>query len=155
MDKELSRVLSGWKLELGILNAIGALFFARDTGRYLYLLRNDPKNLECWALPGGKIECAESLLDALKRECLEEIGVWPENSKPVPLEKFTNDKGNFSYNTFLMIVDKEFVPNLNDEHLGYAWIDRLHHPKPMHPGLWNTMNIEVVQQKINTTKSIL
>lgn len=155
MDQKLPRCLSRRKLELGILNAVGTLFFARGTGRYLYLLRNDPKNSECWALPGGKIEPNEGLLTALERECMEEIGFWSTTAKPVPLEKFTNDQGNFTYNTFLIVIDKEFVPILNREHLGYAWIDKSHHPKPMHPGLWNTMNIAVIQQKINTTESII
>jgi hypothetical protein len=40
------------------------------------------------------------------------------------------------------------MPTLNDEHLGYAWLDSGHFPKPMHPGLWNTVNIEAVQNKI-------
>ena len=45
-------------------------------------------------------------------------------------------------------MDNEFVPVLNYEHLGYAWIDAGQWPKPMHPGLWSTMNIEAVQNKI-------
>jgi hypothetical protein len=37
---------------------------------------------------------------------------------------------------------------LNHEHLGWAWIDAGTWPRPMHPGLWNTVNIEAVQSKI-------
>jgi hypothetical protein len=44
---------------------------------------------------------------------------------------------------------------LNDEHLGYAWIDSLTWPKPMHPGLWNTVNFDTIKEKIETIKSIL
>ena len=43
---------------------------------------------------------------------------------------------------------EEFVPVLNDEHLGYAWIDSGTWPRPMHPGLWSTVNMEAVQDKI-------
>ena len=49
----------------------------------------------------------------------------------------------------MCVVDHEFVPVLNYEHLGYAWIDRDTWPRPMHPGLWSTLNIDTVQQKIS------
>jgi predicted DNA-binding transcriptional regulator AlpA len=45
-------------------------------------------------------------------------------------------------------LSTEFTPRLNHEHLGYAWIDAGTFPRPMHPGLWNTINIDAVQQKI-------
>jgi len=46
------------------------------------------------------------------------------------------------------VVDQEFVPVLNDEHLGYAWIDQGTWPRPMHPGLWSTVNLESIQTKL-------
>ena len=45
--------------------ACGVWFFAKDTQRYLYLLRNDKKHQDCWGLPGGKVERGESLFDAI------------------------------------------------------------------------------------------
>jgi hypothetical protein len=52
-------------------------------------------------------------------------------------------------------VAGEFVPVLNQEHMGYAWIDRGQWPRPMHPGLWSTVNIEAVQSKIDTVERYL
>jgi hypothetical protein len=49
-------------------------------------------------------------------------------------------------------VAEEFQPRLNSEHLGYAWIDSGSWPRPMHPGLWNTVNFDVVQVKIDSVK---
>jgi len=46
------------------------------------------------------------------------------------------------------VIQSEFTPRLNHEHLGYAWIDTGTFPRPMHPGLWNTVNIDAVQKKI-------
>jgi hypothetical protein len=44
------------------------------------------------------------------------------------------------------------VPVLNNEHHGYSWIDSGIRPRPLHPGLWTTINFEEVLEKINTVK---
>jgi len=124
----------------------GVFFYAIDTQRFLYLLRNDPKNSGNWGIPGGKIEHGETLLEGVKRECIEEIGYFPETAKLIPIQKFVNNQ--FVYHTFFCKIDKEFIPTLNDEHCGYCWLDTIHYPKPMHPGLFNTVNFDVVQDKL-------
>ena len=116
--------------------------------QYLYLLRNDPKHPDSWGLAGGKIESGESIMAAMVRECEEELGSMPDYIKLMPLEKFTSADNAFVYNTFFCIVADEFKPILNDEHLGYAWIDAGTWPKPLHPGLWSTINFEAVRSKI-------
>lgn len=124
----------------------GVFFYAQNSKRFLYLLRNDPKNLGNWGIPGGKIEEGETLLDGVTRECMEEIGYFPSNAKLIPIQKFINNK--FVYHTFFCKLADEFIPKLNDEHNGYCWIDYEHYPKPMHPGLFNTINFDVVQDKL-------
>jgi 8-oxo-dGTP pyrophosphatase MutT (NUDIX family) len=124
----------------------GVFFYAHDTKRFLYLLRNDPKNVGNWGIPGGKIEEGETLLDGVTRECMEEIGYFPVTAKLIPIQKFINNK--FVYHTFFCKVENEFIPVLNDEHSGYSWIDSQQYPKPMHPGLFNTINFDVVQDKL-------
>ncbi len=135
-------------METGSLKAVGVWFRSSATGRYLYLLRNDPKHPGAWGLPGGKIEDGETLLGGMERECIEELGYFPAYKKLIPLEKFTGSDGVFEYHTWVCIVAYEFVPTLNHEHIGYAWIDSGTFPRPMHPGLWSTVNIEAVQSKI-------
>lgn len=129
--------------------AVGILFYSIDTQRYLYLMRNDARNPLTWGLPGGKVESGESLLGAIIRECCEEIGSMPTYTKLVPLEKFTSADHVFEYHTFFCSVEQEFRPELNFEHLGYAWIENGAWPKPMHPGLWNTINFDVIREKIS------
>lgn len=124
----------------------GVFFYSQNTNRFLYLLRNDPKNIGNWGIPGGKIEEGETLLDGVTRECVEEIGYFPTTAKLIPIQKFINNK--FVYHTFFCKVENEFIPILNDEHSGYSWIDSLQYPKPMHPGLFNTINFDVVQDKL-------
>ncbi len=137
------------------MKAVGVWFRSVATSRYLYLLRNDSKNPETWGLPGGKVEAGETLLGAMERECIEELGHMPEYHRLVPLEKFTSADGVFEYHTWICVVPKEFVPTLNHEHLGWAWIDQGTWPRPMHPGLWNTVNLEAVQHKIHTVERYL
>ena len=135
-------------MEPGVINAVGVWFYSTATHRYLYLMRNDPRHPGSWALPGGKIETGETLMDAMQRECEEELGFMPEYTKLMPLEKFTSSDQGFVYNTFFCAVASEFQPELNHEHLGWAWIASGQWPRPMHPGLWSTMKIEEVQNKI-------
>ena len=137
-------------MENSSINAVGVWFYSTSTQRYLYLLRNDPRHPNTWGLPGGKIESGETLIDAMNRECTEELGFVPEYIKLVPLEKFTSADQGFCYHTFFCTVESEFVPVLNDEHIGWAWIQSGSWPKPMHPGLWSTINFDAVKEKIES-----
>ena len=135
------------------MNAVGVWFYSVETRRYLYLMRQDPRHPMTWGLPGGKQDPGETLLDSMERECTEELGFMPNYLNLIPLEKFTSVDQAFSYHTFFCCVKQEFQPNLNYEHIGYAWIEGGAWPKPMHPGLWNTVNFDVVQEKINVILS--
>jgi 8-oxo-dGTP pyrophosphatase MutT (NUDIX family) len=140
-------------MEHSIVNAVGLWFYSYKTDRYLYLMRNDAKHPNTWGLPGGKCEPGETLMDTINRECQEELGCMPDYIRLVPLEQFTSTDGTFRYHTFFCCVTEEFVPVLNDEHHGYAWINGSAWPKPMHPGLWNTVNFDRVKNKVELIKN--
>jgi 8-oxo-dGTP pyrophosphatase MutT (NUDIX family) len=99
-------------------------------------------------LAGGKVEPEETLITAVERECAEELGSMPEYQQLIPIEKFTSPDGGFEYHTFWCRVDHEFIPELNHEHVGYAWVHSGRLPRPLHPGLWNTVNLDAIQKKI-------
>ena len=139
-------------MESSIVKAVGVWFYSISTQRYLYLMRNDPKHPNAWGLPGGKIESNETLIEAMNRECIEELGFVPEYIKLVPIEKFTSSDQGFCYHTFFCSTQNEFIPKLNNEHIGYAWIDSGTWPKPMHPGLWSTINFTAVKEKIESVE---
>lgn len=126
----------------------GVFFYAKSTDRFLYLLRTDIKNPGNWGIPGGKVETNETLYQGIERECMEEIGYWPNQPKLIPIQKFVNN--SFTYHTFFCELEKEFIPILNKEHCGYAWVENNQYPKPLHPGLFNTVNFDVVQSKLMT-----
>ena len=92
----------------------GIFFYCRATNRFLYLLRTDNKNPGNWGIPGGKIENDETIIEGLERECIEELGMWPNNAKLIPIQKFVNK--TFIYYTFFCEVEVEFIPILNNEH---------------------------------------
>jgi len=133
-----------------INQSAGIFFYSKSTDRSLYLLRNESKN-PTWSIPGGKIEKNETLLAGLKRECQEEIAYWEDDFKFVPIQKFVNN--TFAYLTFFCEIEEEFPPILNDEHSGYAWVGSDKYPKPLHPGLYSTINIDNVVEKLATLKN--
>ena len=140
-------------MDSGNVTAVGIWFYSIKTRSYLYLMRNDHKNPDTWGLPGGRVESGETLMQAITRECTEELGNMPGYLKLVPLEKFTTADEGFTYHTFFCSVASEFTPVLNDEHVGWAWIGSGRWPKPLHPGLWSTVNFDAVQQKILTIEA--
>lgn len=135
------------------VTGVGALFYSVSTHRCLYLLRSQ-KQKNTWGLVGGKQITGECVQDTLYREFTEEIGSVPLPNKLIPIETFTSDDGYFRFITYVCVVPNEFVPQLNHEHHGYCWIQLGDFPKPLHPGLWNTMNFGVIKDKIATLTNI-
>lgn len=127
----------------------GGIFLAKDTRRFLFLLRTQGKTAGTWGLVGGKKEPTDvTAVDALKREITEEVGKTPAIKKIVPLELFTSNDQNFQYNTYVLLVDKEFIPTLNNEHSGYAWCTYDEWPKPLHQGVKNSLNNKSIKAKL-------
>jgi len=125
----------------------GIFFYSQKTKRFLFLLRTDHRN-PTWGIPGGKLENDETILEGVERECQEEIQFFPKKAKLIPLQKFVNN--TFTYHTFFCQIKNEFIPKLNNEHIGYAWVNFDHYPKPLHPGLFSTVNFDIVQEKLKS-----
>lgn len=155
VDQIMGRVLQRGLLESSNLRACGAVVYAKDTHRVLFLLRNGDKHQNTWALAGGKAEANENIAEALNRELIEEIGLDSRDCKMIPLELFKSKDNHFEYHTFVCLVDKEFVPSLNEEHKGYCWCDTNSFPKPLHPGLFSSWSNKEVKKKLATIRSVL
>lgn len=137
------------------LSAVGALFISQKTGRALFLLRDQDTYTNTWSLVGGKIEDKETLYGGLMREVREEIGFEPTILKVLPLEYFQSPDAHFSYHTFVVIVPTEFIPVLSEEHKGYSWCSLDATPKPLHPGLYNSLNNKIIKEKLLTVQELL
>lgn len=134
----------------------GGLFLARDTKRFLFLLRTQGKTAGTWGFVGGKKEPSDTTpFETLKREIEEEIGKVEQIKKTVPLELFKSSDDHFQYNTYVVIVEKEFQPQLNNEHSGYAWVTFENWPKPLHQAVKNSLNNRVIKAKLELLLELL
>lgn len=128
----------------------GALFYTLNTKRFLLLYRKNGKRNNQWGIVGGTNEGCETPWEGLKREINEEISISPEILKTIPLETFISSDQKFQFHTYLCVVENEFIPVLNEEHDGYAWVGYGNWPKPLHQGLRNTLNSKINRAKLET-----
>lgn len=159
MEQELRRNIRSASMETGPLKQIvcsGGLFLAKDTKRFLFLLRSQGRTAGTWGIVGGKKEPQDATpFDALKREISEEVGKIPTIKKVIPLELFVSNDQNFHYNTYTLVIDREFIPVLNSEHHGYAWCNHDNWPKPLHQGVKNSLNNKIIKAKIELLLDLL
>jgi len=142
-------------METGSIESCGAFIYCKTTHRYLFLLRSPHKTQHSWGLVGGKLEKNESVVEALNREIREELGGEIVDAKLRPIEKFTSENQKFHYHTFMIVVDQEFVPALNHEHVGFCWVPLENYPRPLHPGVWRTFKFDAVINKIKTVEKLV
>ena len=134
----------------------GGLFLSKDTKRFLFLLRTQGKTAGTWGFVGGKKEPIDQTpYDTLTREISEEVGVIPNITKMIPLEQYTSNDQHFKYNTYIILVEKEFIPTLNNEHSAYAWCEYNSYPKPLHQGVRSSLNNKSIKGKIELILNLI
>jgi len=140
---ELHKILFENKMEKK--TGAGILFFAKDTKRFLILLRNPKVHKgNTWSTVGGKLEPGESAEEGAVRETREEIE-FDDDIDLKPLYTFKKINYNeikkinvlFKYYTYLAKLDNEFKPKLNWENVDYKWVTlpELLEIEVKHPGL--------------------
>jgi 8-oxo-dGTP pyrophosphatase MutT (NUDIX family) len=117
--------------DINVMRAAGVAFITGE-GKVLFLCRSDTGDHGGeYCFPGGGVEDGESLLDCVKRECVEEIGQYPEGTPEIMARAING----VDYTTFIQRVDGEFEPILNEEHTKFVWAYANEPPKPLHPGV--------------------
>jgi len=120
-------------ISLKQFRGVGAIIVSEQSGRVMTVLRSPQESYpNTWTFAGGKVEENETPNNALTRELTEELQLT-KIKKIIPLHRYQSRSNDFVYDTFVVLVTKEFVPELNWENAGYAWtsIDSL--PSPLHP----------------------
>ena len=118
-------------------------------------MRADDTYTNTWATVGGRAELSETVIESLSREIQEEIGFLPIVRKTIPVDLFVSNDCKFEFHTFVCLVDKEFIPTLNNEHKGYAWSGIDSFPKPLHPALYNSLKNNELKSKIKSILDLL
>ena len=132
------------------ISCSGALFYAKNTKRILFIQKSNGKHQGTWGIVGGTNEDQETPWQGLQREIREEIGSIPEILKTIPIETFVSNDKVFNFHTYLCIVDDEFLPILSNEHSGWSWATMDNAPKPLHQGLRNSFNNKTIRTKLQT-----
>jgi 8-oxo-dGTP pyrophosphatase MutT (NUDIX family) len=133
----------------------GALFYARKTKKFLLLQKSTGKHRGTWGLVGGTTQDSESAWQGLQREIKEEIGFLPDVIKSIPLETFISNDKVFNFHTYLCVIEDEFIPQLSDEHAGWAWATIDLAPKPLHQGLRSSFSNKSLRLKLDTVFKIV
>lgn len=77
-----------------------------------------------WTYPGGKLERGETLMDTLKREVLEEIGLEIEDFKKLLQDySFTRPDGHHAVGFNFLVKAKGEDIKLCDDLDDYKWVD--------------------------------
>ena len=120
--------------------AVGALIYAKDTGKFLLLQRSELVNEPLtWNGISGGIESHETPEEALLREMDEEMGF--KGKIDLKLGYVFNSKDeDFVFYNFVGVVPNEFEPDLNWENSDHKWtaLDKI--PAPQHFGLKKFIN---------------
>ncbi len=103
---------------------VAAKAIIRKNEKILLLQRSPESGFDpgLWELPGGKIDYGENLVEALKREVKEEVGLDIKVGRPFKTWHFYKDHFWITGITFLCGYIEGRV-NLSSEHAAYVWIE--------------------------------
>lgn len=126
---------------------VGAIILSEQTNKVMSVLRSPiESHPNTWTFAGGKVEANEQPIDALKRELQEELQLT-KIKKIIPLHSYHSRSKDFVYDTYIVLVNKEFIPELNEENTGYAWTDIDNLPSPLHPKTRQMLSSKRLKEK--------
>ena len=120
----------------------------------LQFWNSDKRHKHTWGFWGGIVEIGESPYEALIREVEEELGIVPDISNLNRIDVYQSKDRNFMYYSFVAVIEDEFLPTLNGESCGYAWVNIGNWPKPLHEGARATLLFNKGRDKLQTILDI-
>lgn len=111
--------------------SVGAFIF-NEKGQLLIVKKSPHEQIDAdvWTVPGGKIYPSEHILDGLKREVLEEVGLEIVDPKWVGEDVFQSNGAFFHAEHFLCISTSVEV-KLEHKLIEYKWITKLDELNPL------------------------
>lgn len=116
--------------------AVGAMIFNDKGELFLSKRSQNCKNEKgCWEVPGGSVEFGEKLVDAVKREMMEEYGIEIGVIKQFPAADhiIPNEKQHWVPTTFLAKIKNGQKPEIKEKDkcdaIGFFPLDKL--PSPL------------------------
>ncbi len=108
-----------------IILAVGA-FIVNSKKQILIAKKSPHEKVDggLWTVPGGKVSQNESILDALKREVKEEVGLTIKTYHWIGEDVFENNGYWFHGQHFLCTVKKSSPVILEKNLLDYLWISK-------------------------------
>ncbi len=122
----------------------------KSTGLCLAQLRSDD---DTWSLTGGLVDPGETPLEALRRECFEEIGFIPSDIKEIYGSFVKNERGEDKYcRIFLATVEDAKALTFSPcpvEVLELRWVSHTHWPTPPHPEMVKLLQNQKIISHLN------
>lgn len=125
--------------------ASGCIIMSRDTKRFLLGYRSKDVNPpKLWGTFGGAIDDNYSPEENMIKELYEETKYKKQNTDEIIFLHEYRDR-TFSYYTYLVVINEEFIPRLNWENEKAEWFDYNLWPFPMIEGLEKCLDDMKVQ----------
>ena len=101
---------------------VGAVII-NNRNEVLLLLRNHMPEAGSWTIPGGAVELFEKCQDAIRRECLEEVGLTIQIERVLTIVDHivTSDKRHWVSVEYLCRVAEGRAENLTQESSEMIW----------------------------------
>ena len=112
---------------------VSAVIKHKHTNKYLLVKQPQDRGVYPgqWAIPGGGIDANETMYQALRRECQEEVGLEIDNISPLRFDDATRNKfspdGPETEVYMIMLVftcdTSTDVVSINNEAETYVWVE--------------------------------
>ncbi|WP_171684744.1 NUDIX domain-containing protein [Paenibacillus planticolens] len=101
---------------------VGALILDRQNR--LFLMKSSGKFKDDWIIPGGKIECGETMIEALKREIKEETNLNIENIQFLGVREQINSDKHFIFIEHIATTINSDEVIINSEAVDFGWFTK-------------------------------